>query len=137
MQKRITIIDDSKEATANLLEIMFAEDVEIQPITYVPPLEERGEKLIKQFDPNLIVLGLNILDSTNTGFMLLKQLKKSKLLGAIPVVVWSKFVSQDETPSQKNRKKALKLGAVAVLDKIPPLPLKTFSNLQVSFSRGY
>lgn len=115
--KKITIIDDSKE-TLKKFEESLAQDVKIQfqCITSPPFFDKRIERAILEFKPDLIILGLYLLNDIESGFEVLRQLKKSTELKNIPVVVISKYIVNSH---DKYALKAKKLGAVVAIPKIP------------------
>lgn len=115
-RERITVIEDSRESQSKFhRSLPFG--VEMQLITAAPFFDRKIEDVIHKFKPSLIILDMSLIESTDSGFRVLKQLKESKALKDIPVVLCSKFISTD--PADKYKGKAENLGAVAALPKIP------------------
>lgn len=111
------MIEDSRETQIRFLESLPpGTDVELQLITIAPFFDDLIEKAIGEFCPNLIILDLNLLRDEDSGFRVLRKLKESSLR-EIPVVVCSKYIGR--SPDDLNRIRALQLGAVAALPKIP------------------
>lgn len=118
MKIKVTIIEDSRESQIKFLQSIEPEvPVEMQLISAPPFFDRKVEKSITEFNPDLIILDLLLLEETDSGFRVLRQIKESALLKDIPVVVCSKFIGPD--PNDKNRIKALDYGAKAALAKIP------------------
>lgn len=88
----------------------------MQLITAPPFLDETIERSTQEFDPNIIVLDLSLIESADSGFSVLRRLKRSDFLMNIPVVC-SKYVGSD--PDDRYRIKALAYGAKVALPKIP------------------
>jgi CheY-like chemotaxis protein len=116
MKQRITIIEGSRETQARLRKSVPSE-VEIQLITAAPFFDEGIEKVIIEFDPNLIVLDLSLMDNIDSSFRVLKRLKQSNSLRNVPVVLCSMSIGNRSVDKYKNE--ALKWGVVAVIPKIP------------------
>lgn len=118
MGLKVTIIEDSRESQVKFLQaIKPGVLVELQLISAPPYFDKKVEKSITSFNPDLIMLDLLLLEETDSGFRVLRQLKDSKYLKKVPVVVVSKFIGRD--PNDMNKLKALDYGAVAALPKIP------------------
>ena len=115
---KITIIDDSEEAQRRFLaSLPVAAGFELQPISVEPFFDEKIERAIAEFDPDLILLDLRLSRDEQSGFRVLRKLKTSELLRDVPVVVCSLSVSR--APADSNRRKALEYGAQSALHKIP------------------
>jgi CheY-like chemotaxis protein len=118
MALKVTIIEDSRESQIQFLRSLKREtDVQMQLITAPPYFDKKVEDSIAEFHPDLIILDLLLLEETDSGFRVLRQLKDSKFLKDVPVVVCSKFISAG--PNDANRRKALGYGATEALPKIP------------------
>src|SRR5947209_9337112 len=92
MNKRVTIIEDSKETQLEFLKsIPETEIVEMQAIMVEPFFDDRIEKAIKEFNPRLIILDLRLKRGEESGFRVLRKLKESSIRD-IPVIVCSKYV---------------------------------------------
>jgi CheY-like chemotaxis protein len=118
MKIKVTIIEDSRESQIKFLQSIDPKvPVEMQLISAPPFFDEKVEKSIAEFGPDLIILDLLLLEEIDSGFRVLRQLKDSESLNTIPVVVCSKFIGPD--PKDKNRLKALGFGAAAGLSKTP------------------
>jgi CheY-like chemotaxis protein len=117
MPMRVTIIENTRETQIQFLkQLPSGVDVEVQPITAAPFFDEKIERVISEFNPDLIILDLLLSVDIQSGFRVLRYLKESKSLKDIPVVVCSKFVG-DEGSKKENKKTALELGAVATFSK--------------------
>src|SRR5437868_2188370 len=108
MPIRITIIEDVRETIYRILESM-PEPVEVQAITVAPFFSEEIEDAIARFNPDLIILDLRLTRTEESGFRVLRQLKESKTVGQVPVVVCSKYIGSG--PNDANKKRAISWGA--------------------------
>lgn len=112
--RRVTIIDDSKETQKKLIESVAS--LELQSFTAPPFFDERIEKRIAEFRPQVILLDLYLLNDADSGFRVLRRLKYSPLLKGIPVIVISKYI---DSPENKYAIRAREFGAEAALPKVP------------------
>jgi DNA-binding response OmpR family regulator len=118
MALRVTIIEDSRESQIQFLRsLKKEEEVQLQLISSPPYFDSKVQESMIDFKPDLVILDLLLLEETDSGFRVLRQLKDSKTLKNVPVVVCSKFITND--PKDQNRIKALGYGAVEALPKIP------------------
>ncbi len=118
MKIKVTIIEDSRESQIKFLQSIDPKvPVEMQLISAPPFFDEKVEKSIAEFGPDLIILDLLLLEEIDSGFRVLRQIKESESLKNIPVVVCSKFIGPNS--KDKNRIKSLDFGAVAALSKTP------------------
>ena len=112
------MIEDSTESMMKFLKSLIPTDiVELQAVSVAPFFDNKIERAIKRFDPDLIILDLLLVREAESGFRVLRRLKDSVLLKDVPVVVCSKYIGSD--PDDRNKSKAMKLGAVAAIPKIP------------------
>jgi len=114
---KIFIIDDSKD-TIDRFKESSPSDVEIQSLTCASRLDDKYERRINEFGPDLIILDLLLSQTVESGFRVLRQLKASYLLKNIPVVVWSMYIGE-ACQLKRNKERALRLGAVAATSKCP------------------
>lgn len=124
MKKKVTMIEDSREAQLKFLEsIPTNEIVELQAITVDPFFDEQIEQAITEFGPDLIILDLRLKRDENSGFRVLRQLRESSLKD-VPIIVCSKYIGA--SLRDPNRVKALNYGALAALPKSPFPKLQDF-----------
>jgi DNA-binding response OmpR family regulator len=115
MGTRIALIEDSFETRRYLVNNI--RDGQLYWTSTPPFFDDKVEAQIAAFDPDLIILDLQLDEDPESGFRVLRQLKSSKL-EAIPVVVLSKFINRDD-PDDRNKVKARRFGAALALSKIP------------------
>jgi len=124
VNKRVTIIEDSKETQRQFLDSLpESEIVEMQAIMVEPFFNDEIEIAVKEFGPRLIILDLRLDRSEESGFRILRKLRQSSLKD-IPVIVCSKYITS--SANDENKKKALRYGAVAALPKFPFPKIQTF-----------
>jgi CheY-like chemotaxis protein len=118
MPMRITMIEDTRETIIKFLHSCPPEElIELQPISVAPFFGKEIEEAIASFNPDLIILDLRLTRDEESGFRVLRQLKESKAVRHVPVVVCSKFISSGLDCA--NRKRAISMGADAALSKAP------------------
>ena len=119
MALRVTIIEDSRESEIEFLKSLEPQvnDVQMQLITAAPYFNDKLEWAIAKFDPDLIILDLLLLDKIESGLKILTQIKQSAALKKVPVIVCSDFIGN--SPTDRNRTRALRLGAEDALSKNP------------------
>lgn len=121
---KVTIIDDSSASQEKFKEI-FPTNIEIQPFTQYPFFYENE---IKEFNPNLIIVDLQLDEDKGgnlAGLRIIRKLKEVDDLKNIPVVVVSKFVGE----AFDYKKKAIESGADFVYKKIPFPKVKLFMDI--------
>jgi chemotaxis response regulator CheB len=114
---RITVIEDYPETVKEVATILLSmgKEIGIQPITTAPFFDSEIEKDIAQFKPELIILDLLLVDTVESGFRVLAQIKRSNLLSTIPVLVFSSFIGEEQ--GKQLQDKASRLGAAGAIRK--------------------
>jgi CheY-like chemotaxis protein len=125
---KISFIDDSRETLTQFLEGLPRDTiVEVQAIDaeFFNPAVAAA---LARFQPDLIILDLLLKEDMESGFRVLRKLKTSDNLKGIPVVVCSKYISDTEK-GRETAARAVSLGAIAALSKIPFPSFEHFAKL--------
>jgi len=108
----VTVIEDSTDTVKLVAQALGirGEKFGIQAIVTAPFFDAEIEKDIAGFKPDLIILDLLLDHTTASGFHVLRQIKDSKLLHMIPVLICSSHII-DSAHGNKLRNKAIDIGA--------------------------
>jgi CheY-like chemotaxis protein len=113
--RKITIIGNSSATVPKILGYLEDQRPQIQLSITEPFFDQEVENEIIEFQPHVILLDLLLVESVDSGLSVLQEIKKSRVLARVPVVIWSHQITGDQKGSRLWNS-ARRLGAADALN---------------------